>query len=117
MVYEQILNGEITPNFARRNLASELKKLDEVIVTPRTIQNMLEKYLNNSVSARELSEWASFLITSDIYICPDWENDDKAEQYETMWYVLQQISSPEIDGEITTECIIDHINILSRIKT
>ncbi len=87
----------------------------EIVVFPLQIVNMLCMYLKNEISAEKLSEWASFLITSDVYVCPDWKDQEKSEKYERMWYVLQQLSSPELDGEITQKGVRQHLQTLHEI--
>ncbi|MCS7022956.1 MAG: hypothetical protein NZU63_14145, partial [Gemmataceae bacterium] len=67
-------------------------------------------YQENRLNAEELSYWALLLLSLDCYISPDsCIKDESSEEvdtnntdyYEPMWYVLQQLSTSEIDGPIT----------------
>jgi hypothetical protein len=116
-IYKQILDGRMTINLSKVNVKLENEVFhEEVIVTPVPTINMLEGYLHDSVSAEDLSEWAAFLLSSDVYVCPDWQDDEKSDKYELMWYALQQLSSPEIDGKITPEVVRKHLQVLNSIN-
>jgi len=71
---------------------------------------MLKKYLDGKISEEELKSFALFILAMDTYVQPNEkyceENPtdyEAADLYEDMWYILQQLSSPEIDGELTSE--------------
>jgi hypothetical protein len=116
-LYRQVLDGRIKAGSAKKELDEKTPRLDEkIIVYPSQILNMLQMYLHNKINKEELSEWASFLILSDVCVCPDWEDDTKADKYEPMWYIIQQLSSPEIDGEITVEGVTQHVDALKAFK-
>jgi hypothetical protein len=116
-VYKQVLEGKISLGIAKEYLAAGTQSLvEEIFVFPTQVSNMLQMYLGNKINTEELSEWASFIITSDVYVCPDWENDEEADKYQPMWYILQQLSTPAIDGEITQEGVREHLHILNDIK-
>ncbi len=77
---------------------------NEVQVFPHHLKNVLNLYLNNDVGANDLNAWANFLLLRTEYISPgDPFNDELMDYYETMWYVIQRLSTPELDGEITKE--------------
>ncbi len=114
--YEQILNGFISISEVKKTDVIMIIYKEEIIVRPQHVITMLQKCLEEKVTTQELSKWSSFLLFNDIYISPDWEDDKKCDNYESMWYVLQQLSSPYIDGEITDDKIIEHISQLKRIE-
>lgn len=115
-IYRQVLDGKIILNTAKEYISLGAQNIyEEIVVFPLQIFNMLCMYLKNEISAEKLSEWASFLIMSDVYVCSDWKDQEKPEKYERMWYVLQQLSSPELDGEITQKGVRQHLQTLHEI--
>ena len=114
-IYEKILNGFVLVSEVKRKLNVKTT-IDEheIIVYPRQIINMLEKCLEKKMTTQQLSQWSSFLLIEDIYISPNWNDDEKVDEYEAMWYVLQQLSSRYVDGKITDERIMEHIAVLQK---
>lgn len=115
-IYQDVLCGSMTPADAKKKLQSELLE-GEVFVTPEIIEAMLSKYLAGEIDAELLSDWSLFLTTYDVYVTSGWEDDNQADKYEPMWEVLQQLSTPFIDGLITKERVRDHISELRLIST
>jgi len=117
-IYKQYLEGEISlKNENLKPLYKQKSNEDcQVTIIPSAIVKMLSIYLNRQISEKELSEWASFIIVSDVYVSPNWEIDEQADKYESMWNILQQLSSPEIDGEVTPERVKEHIQVLQAIE-
>ncbi|MEM8777869.1 MAG: hypothetical protein AAGF26_03160 [Cyanobacteria bacterium P01_G01_bin.49] len=121
-IYQKVLLGEILPKEAKQEIASSQIVMSEnqqvqVIVTPNHVSWMLNCCLNQKINEQELSDWASFLTSDDIeniYIHPNWEDERQADYYESMWYILQQLSPPAIDGKITRERVREHLEILDR---
>ena len=66
--------------------------------------------------AQQLSDKSAFLISIDAYKTAGWEDDRQADKYESMWYILQQLSTPFIDGPITKERVGRYINELLAIE-
>lgn len=101
-IFTKIVSGETeliqtyVIMYSRYN--SELK----VQITPEKIKLVLSK---------ELQIWADFLCFNDILVTPNHENEDN---YEDMWYVLQKISTPFIDGEISIARISDYLSELNK---
>jgi hypothetical protein len=102
---ESILNGNI-------NLINEVNMYEpsdaniEVVILPIHVKNILLAYLEGKINQDEIILWGKFLcIRSGEYTCQNWEEDESADFYEDMWYVVQKLSTPEIDGEITAELL------------
>lgn len=115
-VYKEVLHGDLTPAEAKSKVRPDLQE-QEVFVKPSIIEMMLNKYLTDVVDAQQLSDWAAFLTSHDVYVTEDWEDDAQADKYEPMWEVLQQLSSPFIDGPITKDRVEGYINQLSSIES
>lgn len=120
-ILEGILHGEFSVseaidllrNYLQIDLDDSIRKINvihplncEVEITPIEVQNVLNKYIRGEVDADYLTKWAFLLTTLDEFTTPP--NDDE-DYYEHMWYVLQQLSSPEIDGKITLDKISGHV--------
>lgn len=73
---------------------------------------MLHAYLDSKVGAQILQEWASWALVQDEFCVSGWDDDRIADHYEPMWYVLQRISTPFIDGEITRERVQSYVSEL-----
>src|ERR1700732_4062864 len=67
-----------------------------VIVNPKYVKKALIKYLNGNLTSKDLKKWAEFLCTRAEYVSPRHEDFN---YFESMWYVIQKVSTPEIDGE------------------
>lgn len=78
----------------------------KILVTPEHIKKVLIDYLDKKMCSQELSIWADFLCCNDGFFTPYHENED---YYENMWYVVQRISTPFIDGEINIENISKYL--------
>ncbi|MEX2499484.1 MAG: hypothetical protein WD397_11490 [Wenzhouxiangellaceae bacterium] len=115
--YKDVLHGNLTPDEAKSRWQSETHGEDvkELFVTPETVGSMLNKYLAGQVDAQSLSDWAAFLTSCDVYVTHGWKDDSQADKYEPMWEILQQLSTPSIDGPITKNRVKSYINLLSNI--
>lgn len=72
--------------------------------------------IDSSTNEKQLSGWAGFLISNDVYVTETWEDDFQADKYEPMWEILQQLSAPIIDGTITKYKVENYINQLSSLE-
>lgn len=88
----------------------------EIYVSTEIIINVLNKFHDGKVDAQWLIEWASFLLSNDVYVTEGWEDDDKADRYEPMWNVLQRLSTPFLDGSITDERVSAYIEELASLN-
>lgn len=59
---------------------------------------MLLKYLSGNVSADDLNNWTGFICIRAEYVPPEVCQSDP-DYYVDMFYVIQCLSTPEIDGE------------------
>lgn len=112
--YTQVLHGVLAPGKVK--IQPEVKG-QEIFVTPMIIILMLEKYLSGVVKEKQLSDWAGFLISNDVYVTETWEDDFQADKYEPMWEVLQQLSAPIIDGGVTKYKVESYIDQLSSLES
>lgn len=84
-----------------------------VMVTPIDIKKMLLDYLDGKLSADDLTNWAGFLCIRTEYVSPKCE-DSNPDYYEDMWYVVQCLSTPEIDGEINEKQVHLYLSELEK---
>lgn len=84
----------------------------EVIVYPSHVKHILLEYLTHKISDKALTSWAEFLCFRADYCSPNYMNDEMEDYYEDMWYVLQCLSTPEIDGAITAERVKQYLSEL-----
>lgn len=100
----KILHGDIS-------LISKVNESDvalygmEVIVYPRDVKYMLRAYLEGLISSDDLTNWAGFICIRGEYCSPNYLDDDIADYYEDMFYVIQRLSTPEIDGEVNEDTV------------
>ena len=87
----------------------------EVEVGVQQVVNRLQEYIKGRITADELVQWAAHLTLIDAYVTPGWQDDALADRFEPMWDVLQQLSSPAIDGEITPERVSEYLRRLAAI--
>ncbi|MAZ77195.1 MAG: hypothetical protein CMF39_00765 [Legionellaceae bacterium] len=87
---------------------------EHVVIYPHHIKSILSSYLSDCFSSDVLTKWAQFICLRSEYGCPEWEDDDAADYYEDMMYVIQKLSTPEIDGEITKERAKEYLHELEK---
>ena len=112
--YKQLLTLEITPREAKE-MASRKPSDSEVFVTPTDVELVLEKYLSGEVRADLLYEWAGFVVSSDVYVTPGWQEDAVADAYEPMWEILQELSAPSVNGPLTEQRALEYLSTLATI--
>jgi len=107
-----ILNGNIeyVTKFYDAPDDPELK----IVVLPVDVKKILMSYLKGDITLENLNIWAEFLCFRGEYVCNDWESDESADYYEDMWYVVQKLSTPEIDGEITPDTVRVYLEELDK---
>lgn len=105
-----ILNGHLE-NVVKFNHVREDSSIT-IFVLPSQVRKILLSYLNNDMSAEALNIWAEFLCFRGEYVGNN-DNDDE-DYYEDMWYVLQKLSTPEIDGAITSETVRIYLKELDK---
>ncbi len=86
-----------------------------IIVFPNQVKKILLSYLKNEMSDDALNIWAEFLCFRGEYVGND-DNEDE-DYYEDMWYVVQKLSTPEIDGEITPDTVREYLRELDKYFT
>lgn len=109
----KILEGDFS-KITREDLVSPDLAGVKIEVTPSQIKNILSLYLERKVTKVDLNLWAEFLCFRDEYVSINSENDESADFYEDMWYVVQKLSTPQIDGEITPETVRQYIKELDK---
>ncbi len=111
---ERILQGDIA-HIDEVDMYEPTDHVTELPVLPIYVKNMLLNYLSGKTTAQELTKWALFLIyRTGEYVCINWENEKSTAFYEDMFYVVQRLSSPEIDGEVTTESVRQYLTELAK---
>lgn len=98
----KILDGDIAL-IGKVNVKDIALYEDRVTVEPRHVRNMLLDYLANKINSSDLTKWARFICLRGEYGTPYYLDDEMADFFEDMFYVIQRLSTPEIDGEITEE--------------
>lgn len=72
----------------------------EIIIYPIYVKNILQRYLMGKVSSNDLTNWAGFICVRGEYCSPNYLDDNMVDYYEDMFYVIQRLSTPEIDGDV-----------------
>jgi hypothetical protein len=85
-----------------------------VTVQPCHVRTMLNDYLAGKVNANDLTRWAMFICLRVEYGTPDYLDDEIAYYYEDMFYVIQCLSTPEIDGEVNEERVRQYLSELDK---
>lgn len=90
-----------------------------IYVTPSDVAKVLKRYLYDEISPKSLQIWADFIVYREEYTAvqsdiepSDPKYDELADYYEIMWYVLERISTPFLDGELTHDRIKSYLNEL-----
>ncbi|MBA2655189.1 MAG: hypothetical protein H0U71_09035 [Gammaproteobacteria bacterium] len=108
-----ILNGDI-------DLIGTVNERDialydmEVIFYPKHVKKMLTAYLNKKISAEDLTNWAGFICIRGEYCSPNYLDDEEADYYEDMFYVVQRLSTPEIDGDVNEARVKSYLTELDK---
>lgn len=119
----KILHGDIEL-IDRVNVGdvSEFNKND-VLIRPGHVRNMLHKFLRNEVSSEDLTKWAMFICLRCEYVCvPEkyeplsQKSDEIADYYEDMMYVIQKLSTPQIDGEVNEKSVREYLSELEKYR-
>ena len=88
-------------------------QLDEtIIIKPSHVRKMLLQYLEGEISDYELNQWARFICLRGEYKVPGRHDDAICDFYEDMYYVIQRVSTPEIDGDIDEDRIQSYLDEL-----
>ncbi|MGE3318601.1 MAG: hypothetical protein AB7I18_04830 [Candidatus Berkiella sp.] len=107
-----ILDGDLTA--LDDDLLSSEDSEFEIEVEPKHLRKMINLYLSNKIDAYNLSRWAEFLSFRGEYVCIDYMNDESADFYERMWDVINMISTPQLDGEITPDRVREYLKELDK---
>ena len=68
---------------------------EEVPLTPADVRRGLTRYLSGEIDARELRDWAQFLVMVPSYVAPEPPATDE-DWFDTMWDVLHHLATPGI---------------------
>jgi len=88
-------------------------KNEIIIIKPSQVRKMLLKYLSGELSDFELNQWARFICLRLEYIVPGGDDNKINDFYEDMYYVIQRVSTPEIDGDIDEDRIQSYLDELN----
>ena len=109
---DSILNGNL--DLIDQIDMNQVGRLHElIIIKPNQVRHILMRYLSGDVSDLALNQWAKFICSRLEYIVPGGDDDNLTDFYEDMYYVIQRISTPEIDGDINQERITLYLNELN----
>ncbi|WP_256082165.1 hypothetical protein [Massilia sp. YIM B04103] len=111
--FEEALAGNMTTIQLLKSLHKQAES--EIIVMPKNIESILQMYLLGERSASELKDWAGFILSSEGYVCPNWDIDELTDRYEPMWEILQQLAMPEIHGQLSSQKIETYLQTLASI--
>lgn len=110
----KILEGNISL-IDRVNVNDVALPNDHVTVEPRHIRKMLKDFLAGKVNANDLTRWAMFVcLRGEYYGTPYSFDDEMADYFEDMFYVIQRLSTPEIDGEVNEERVRQYLSELDK---
>lgn len=110
-ILDSILNGNIDLiDQFDMNQAGQLNEV--IIIKPSQVRKMLTRYLLGGVSDFELNKWSRFICLRLEYIVPGGDDYNINDFYEDMYYVIQRVSTPEIDGDINEESIKSYLDEL-----
>lgn len=111
-ILESILNGNI--HLIDQFDMNQVGRLNEyLIIKPSQVRKILTRYLSGDISDFELNKWARFICLRLEYIVPGGDDDSLNDFYEDMYYVIQRVSTPEIDGDINEDSIKSYLNELN----
>ena len=112
---ERALSGLVDIDFSgserRVNHSGDLGV--EIEVRPEDVIGRMQGHLQVEITAEALSEWASAILMIDAYI---WKGHrfQEATRGEEAWLVLQELSAPQVHGEITAASVHRQIDRLKR---
>jgi len=84
----------------------------EIYIVPQDIIKTLNKYLSKNISEKELQDWAGWVMSIDSLCVKGWESDSIADHYEPMWNCVQELSTPFLDGNISSCKVERYVSIL-----
>lgn len=86
----------------------------QVSVEPHHVRKMLNDYLAGKINANDLTRWAMFICLRAEYGTSYYLDDEIADYYEDMFYVIQRLSTPEIDGEVNENSVKSYLKELDK---
>lgn len=111
-----ILNGDLA-HIYNLDMYEDSDPTIRIVVYPKHVKALLELYLSKKITANELTLWANFICIRGEYVCENSSSDESADYYEDMFYVIQKLSTPEIDGEITPDTVKVYLTELDKYFT
>ena len=105
----KVLDGDVS-HIEKVNINDPASYEVKIPILPKNVEKMLQAYLSDNITEKDLSNWANFLCLRSEYISAGYMNEELADYYENMWYVIQRLSTPEIDGEINQERVELYLN-------
>ncbi len=127
-VLTSVLNGRIPVSEGERGLSSfaifdfhsnpshldfRSPRPEEVRITPDDVRRGLNRYLTGEIDARELRDWAQFIVMVPSYVAPDPPAFDQ-DWFDPMWDVLHHLATPAIFEPINPESVRDKMSQLDR---
>ena len=109
----KILEGDIS-HIDLVNMSDVALYEVRVAVEPRHVRKMLHDYLLGKINDKDLTRWAMFICMRAEYGTPYYLDDEMADYYEDMFYVIQRLSMPEIDGEVNEVSVKSYLTELTK---
>ena len=85
----------------------------EIIIFPRHVISMLRKYINGAIDSIKVRDWAAYLVIMEQYVASSDYTSITEDDCEKMWEIIQELSTPEIDGELTKFRAKNYLNTLT----
>ena len=88
---------------------------DEVTIYPHDLKKMLLDFLSGKYDADDLYKWAKFIVLRGEYANPgDVFDDELMDFYEDMRSVIECLSCPVVEGEITEARVKEYLSWLDK---
>jgi hypothetical protein len=85
-----------------------------ITVEPLHVKKMLLNYLSGKCRAEDLTRWASFICKRSEFGSANYLDDEMPDYYEDMFYVIQCLSTPEIDGDVNEKQVKLYLSELDK---
>lgn len=88
---------------------------DDILIEPRHVRRILKDYLAGKISSENLTRWAMFICSRFEYcVVIDAFDFELADYFEDLFYVIQRLSTPLIDGAVNEERVRQYLSELDK---
>ena len=128
VLLRSFLNRRLTPREAVRELGQfAVVNLDsnpayiryrdhcpgQVELTPNAVRQALQAFVDGSMAASDLRDWALFVTLSGAFSTPTPPAED-GDWFDPMWDAVHDLACPVVHGPITTESVATYVARLGR---